>query len=131
MEVSTLMIIMGSIYAACVLAGAIVVFVLTLKNRGTVKEAVQAVQDFVSATKGNSMVKMNVAKSEENVEEVKADETEKEVKPVVLEAKSAIVSTSQAKSAIVSTSQIERLIDNLSDDEAKEIFNKLFERFIK
>ena len=121
MEMSTIMIIMGSIYAACVLAGAIVVFVLTLKNRGTVKEAVQAVQDFVSATKGNSMVKMNVTKSEEKVEEIKVDEPEKEVKPVVLE----------AKSAIVSTSQIERLIDNLSDDEAKEIFNKLFERFIK
>ena len=92
---STIMIIIGSIYACCVLAGAIIVFVFTLKNRGTVKEAVQAVQDFVSATKGNSMVKMNVAKSEEKVEEVKADEAEKEVKPVVLEAKSAIVSTSQ------------------------------------
>lgn len=118
---TTLAIILASVYACCILAGAIIVFVLTLKNRGTVKEAVQAVQDFVSATKGNSMVKMNVTKSEERVEEIKADETEKEVKPVVLE----------AKSAIVSTSQIGRLIDNLSDDEAKEIFNKLFERFIK
>ena len=118
---TTLAIILACVYACCILAGAIIVFVLTIKNRGTVKEAVQAVQDFVNATRGNNMIKMNVAKSEEKVEEIKADETEKEVKPVVLE----------AKSAIVSTSQIERLIDNLSDDEAKEIFNKLFERFIK
>lgn len=116
---TTIAIVLASIYACCILAGAIIVFVLTLKNRGTVKEAVQAVQDFVSATKGNSMVKMNTIKSEETVE-VKTDTNETEIKPIV-----------EAKTAIVTTAQIERLIDNLSDDEAKEIFNKLFERFIK
>ena len=118
MEVSTIMIIMGSIYAACVLAGAIVVFVLTLKNRGTVKEAVQAVQDFVSATKGNSMVKMNVEKSEEPAKE-EVTENAKVATPV------------EVKTPIITEQFVDKLIDNLSDEEAARIFTKLFERFIK
>ena len=107
--------IISIIQAGLAAISAVVVVIYMLMNRKSVKEAVTVASGVANVVRGDSMKieKISTNASEtSNVTETLSNKVE-EVKSI----------------SVLSTA--EKIIDKLTDDEAKEVFNKLVERLFK